>query len=129
VGVIFSEDRRFAAITVAFVIVVLSRGDRVAASAGDAAPLVARDLGIEVTESAAMQHVDRDAEVLDMVLRIIDRHGFAVLAALGQGFLLAKPRPFNDLLERIGVAQPARKRQAVTAGVKTANAIRGEFPV
>ena len=168
-------------------------------AAVSASPLLARNLGIEVTESAAMQNVERsmntiaifrgwglhvaiddfgtghsslaylkhltvdlvkidqsfivglpaderDAEVLDMLLRIIDRYGFAVLAegieteeqlawllahgcGLGQGFLLAKPRPFAELLERIGVSQRTRKLQAVTTDVRTVRAIRGEFPV
>jgi len=136
-------------------------------------PRLAGNLGIEVTESAAMQNVERsintialfrgwgisvaiddfgtgysslaylkhltvdlvkidqsfvaglpaderDGELLDMLLRIIERFGFAVLAegieteeqlawllahrcALGQGYLLAKPRPFQELLERCGI--------------------------
>jgi len=164
-------------------------------AAVSASPLLARNIGIEVTESAAMQNVERsmntigvfrgwgihvaiddfgtghsslaylkhltvdlvkidqsfvvglpaderDAEVLDMLLRIIDRYGFAVLAegieteeqlawllahgcGLGQGYLLAKPRPFAELLERIGVPAPVPKRQR--AG--TAASVRGEYPI
>jgi diguanylate cyclase (GGDEF)-like protein len=137
-----------------------------------ASPRLGANLGIEVTESAAMQNVERsmntialfrgwgihvaiddfgtghsslaylkqltvdlvkidqsfvaglpteerDAELLDMLLRIIERFGFAVLAegietedqlawllahgcTRGQGYLLAKPHPFSELLERIG---------------------------
>jgi diguanylate cyclase (GGDEF)-like protein len=145
-----------------------------------ATPALAPHLGIEVTESAAMQNVqrsmntialfrgwgihvaiddfgtghsslaylkhlmvdlvkidqsfigglpadERDGEVLDMLLRIIERFGFTVLAegietedqlawllahgcGLGQGYLLAKPRPFTELLERMGVPRAQEGR-------------------
>jgi diguanylate cyclase (GGDEF)-like protein len=134
-------------------------------------PLLADHLAFEVTESAAMENVDRsmntialfrrwglhvaiddfgtghsslaylkeltvdlvkidrsfiaglprdqgDREVVDMLLRITSRFGFAALAEgveteaqaewllehgcrFGQGFLVAEPRPFDDLIARI----------------------------
>ena len=152
-------------------------------------PSLAEHLGVEVTESAAMQNVERsmntiallrgwglhvaiddfgtghsslaylkhltvdlvkidrsfvagmpaderDGELLEMLLRIIDRFGIATLAegieteaqltwlldhgcAYGQGYLLAKPNPLIELLERIGVPPPRSPPQAaVLAGAR-----------
>jgi EAL domain-containing protein (putative c-di-GMP-specific phosphodiesterase class I) len=64
---------------------------------------------------------ERDGAITEMLLRITDRFGFSTLAEgieteaqatwllehgcqFGQGFLVAKPRPFEELLERLGVA-------------------------
>jgi len=136
-------------------------------------PFLAAHLGFEVTESAAMENVDRsmntialfrswglhvaiddfgtghsslaylkqltvdlvkidrsfidglpldsgDGEVVDMLLQVIERFGFAALAEgveteaqaawlllhgcrFGQGYLVDQPRSFDELLERIGV--------------------------
>jgi len=140
-----------------------------------AQPFLAAHLGFEVTESAAMENIERsmntiglfrswglhvaiddfgtghsslaylkyltvdlvkidrsfiaglpldqgDGEVVDMLLQVINRFGFAALAEgietedqatwllvhgcrFGQGFLVAQPRSFGELLERIGVPQ------------------------
>jgi diguanylate cyclase (GGDEF)-like protein len=136
-----------------------------------AAPDVVRHIGVEVTETAAMQNVERsmstidifrqwglsvaiddfgtgysslsylksltvdvikidrsfvaglpederDAALSEMLIRITDRFGFTILAEgieteaqaawllehgcrLGQGYLIARPAPFGDLLSRI----------------------------
>jgi diguanylate cyclase (GGDEF)-like protein len=136
-------------------------------------PALAEHLGFEVTESAAMENVERsidtlarfrgwglhvaiddfgtghsslaylndltvdlvkidrsfvaglpqgegDGQVVEMLLQVIARFGFAALAEgieteaqaawllehgcrFGQGFLVAKPRSFDELLQRIGV--------------------------
>jgi len=138
-------------------------------------PVLAAHLGFEVTESAAMENVDRsmntialfrswglhvaiddfgtghsslaylkqltvdlvkidrsfinglpldpgDVEVVDMLLQVINRFGFAALAEgveteaqaswllshgcrFGQGYLVAQPHSFGELLERIGAPQ------------------------
>jgi diguanylate cyclase (GGDEF)-like protein len=140
-------------------------------------PVLAASLGIEVTETAAMQNVERsmntialfrswglhvaiddfgtgysslaylkqltvdmvkidrsfitglpederDGEVTEMLLRIIDRFGFATLAEgieteaqamwllehgcrFGQGYLIAKPDSFDELLDRMGLPHAA----------------------
>jgi diguanylate cyclase (GGDEF)-like protein len=142
-----------------------------------AEPKLAQHLGVEVTETAAMQNVERsmntialfrswglhvaiddfgtgysslsylkqlkvdmvkidrsfitglpederDGEITEMLLRIIDRFGFATLAEgveteaqavwllehgcrFGQGFLIAKPDTFDELLERMGLPNAA----------------------
>jgi len=142
-----------------------------------AAPDVAQHIGVEVTETAAMQNVERsmstidrfrqwglsvaiddfgtgysslsylkqlkvdvikidqsfvaglpsderDAALSEMLIRITDRFGFATLAEgieteaqaawlldhgcrLGQGFLIARPSTFADLLERLAASSTA----------------------
>jgi EAL domain-containing protein (putative c-di-GMP-specific phosphodiesterase class I) len=67
---------------------------------------------------------ERDTAVTEMLLRVIDRFGFATLAEgieteaqaawllehgcrFGQGFLVARPKPFDEMLERMGVPHAA----------------------
>ncbi len=66
---------------------------------------------------------ERDGQITEMLLRIIDRFGFATLAEgieteaqadwllahgcrYGQGYFIARPRPFAELLDRLGLALP-----------------------
>jgi EAL domain-containing protein (putative c-di-GMP-specific phosphodiesterase class I) len=74
---------------------------------------------------AGLPDDERDGEVTDMLLRIIDRFGFATLAEgieteaqaewllvhgcrFGQGFLVAAPRSFAELLDRSGLPRTQR---------------------
>jgi len=73
---------------------------------------------------AGLPHDERDAALTEMMLRIIDRFGFVSLAEgieteaqvawliehgcrFGQGYLMARPRPFEELVGRL------KSRQAV----------------
>lgn len=152
-------------------------------------PLLARHLGVEVTETAAMQNVERsmntialfrswglhvaiddfgtgysslaylkqltvdmvkidrsfisglpederDGEVTEMLLRIIDRFGFSTLAEgieteaqamwllehgcrFGQGYLIAKPDSFDELLDRMGLPRAAATVRETRARIPT----------
>ncbi len=67
---------------------------------------------------------ERDCALADMLLQITDRFGFATLAEgietedqaswllehgcrFGQGYLISKPRPFDELLDRLGAKHAA----------------------
>jgi EAL domain-containing protein (putative c-di-GMP-specific phosphodiesterase class I) len=70
-----------------------------------------------------LPHDERDAALTEMMLRITDRFGFTSLAEgieteeqvswlirhgcrFGQGYLMARPRPFHELLHRLATQRP-----------------------
>jgi diguanylate cyclase (GGDEF)-like protein len=87
---------------------------------------------------AGLPDDDRDGEVADMLLRVIARFGFATLAEgieteaqaewllvhgcrFGQGFLVAAPRSFAELLDRSGLP---RTQKASIMVPRAANRLR-----